>query len=142
MGFYNDLKEWEEYERIVSEAIYKEYWIKLDKNPNKKEVDLLHELFDVEVKFDKMANKTWNLYIEIGCSWADSWLFKSNFDIYIHWTEDKFFIFKAKDLRKLVLDWIEDGKFKVTNWGDWFRSKGLLLPLDSAEEYSIKTISL
>lgn len=142
MGFISDLLEGEEYERKVAEALYWAYWITLSKNTDKKGTDLTHELFNIEVKYDRKLKETGNIFIEIAYKWADSGLFKEDYGIYVHWDDEGFWIFDAHKLRENILDWIEDGKYKTINGWDGWKSKWVLIPRQDLDEEAIRFIKL
>ena len=135
MSFVSDLKEGEEYEKQVKDKLLSEFGVEFKKNENKTKVDLVHPLFSAEIKYDRMMDKTQNIFIEIGYKWADSWLFKDeDVDLYIHGNKSFAFIFKSSKLRKDILEGVEDGKFRTIKWGDGYNSTGVLIPVCSAED--------
>ena len=66
MSFVSDLKEGEEYEKQVKDKLLSEFGVEFKKNENKTKVDLVHPLFSAEIKYDRMMDKTQNIFIEIG----------------------------------------------------------------------------
>ncbi len=66
MGFVSDLQEGEAFEQDIRKELQDKFAVLLEKNENKKGVDLVHPLINAEVKFDRMMEKTGNLFIEIG----------------------------------------------------------------------------
>lgn len=143
MWFVNDAIEWGLYELSVRDRLESDFWIKFEKNTDKMWVDLLHPLFTAEVKFDRLVEKTGNLFIEIWYKWGDSGLFKdNNVDLFVCWNKSFALVFKVNTLKKDLLDGVEDGKFKTIKGGDGYNSLWVLLPISSAEDMCIAKIDM
>ncbi len=131
--FLKDLATWVEYETKVVEALYKAYWIKMKKNEDVRGVDLLHELFSLEVKCDRQMTLTWNMYVEVSCNWKKSWIFKEeeiNYEYFAYGCDEWFAIFDKEVLQQEILEWVLLGKYQLKKWGDGFRTIGCLLPVE------------
>lgn len=71
-------------------------------NTEEKGVDIVSSTCNktIEVKFDRMANDTWNLFIEVECNGKPSWINAyENMDVYAYGIKDKIFLFNTKKLR-------------------------------------------
>lgn len=102
-------------------------------NKDKTWVDLLHGALSIEVKYDRLMRTTWNLFLEFECNGKESWLFKDEWaTLLAYWDYNWVLIFELQNLRQEFPNLLE--KFKVVNWGDWYRSKWLLLPIEEAKK--------
>jgi hypothetical protein len=97
----------------------------------------------IEIKYDIRASSTWNFYIEFECNWKPSGLFrpeKVELAFWAHTDWLNLFLLNGEWFKKWVWELIEKcrinktnthKKFRVVeNWGDWWRTKGLLVPVD------------
>ena len=73
-NFKRDLELGLKEELKVMNALINNWW-KLEKNSDKKWVDLIWD-YNVEVKYDIMSKRTGNYYIETSCWWKPSWVYK------------------------------------------------------------------
>ena len=93
----------------------------------------------IEVKADRLAKKTGNIYIEYMCNKKLSGISTSKSDIYVY-----YIINDDKDYNAYIIPTIElkemiDAKayFKKISGGDGFRSKGYLFKLSNLSKYKV-----
>lgn len=147
MGFVNDLREWEMYEERIGMKLMEEFWMEFIKNPEKKGIDLIHPLMNIEVKYDKASKKTGNYFLEFQCNWVASWISKHKDErtpiFFGIGNEDEFLIFHNPHLNSLFMNWYEDDKYRVIENGwDWGRVKGMLIPQEDLREQALYIINL
>lgn len=141
MSFLGDLKEGKEFEHTVLEIIQQSYptesW---EINKEIKGVDIVSSSWKtIEVKFDRMASKTWNLFIEVECNGKPSWINAyENMDVYAYGTIDKLFLFNTKELRSAI----ETTKFRKVKGWDWWRVTWVLIPMWDWEKIASKIVIL
>jgi len=153
-NFKDDLIEGKEMEVKVMNLL-NENWFNLIQNPNEKEMDLLIINEWIEVKSDKYAKHSWNFYIEFECNWKPSWLLRDERVVLKYWAHsdwERLFLLDWFKFTKLVLEKIElcrDNKsntskgFRVVeNWGNWWRTKGLLFPVEEMAKVATFTYNL
>lgn len=141
MWFVKDLKEWEEYEHKVLEIIRSDFlWETWEKNQDKKWVDLISSNWTtIEVKYDRQAQSTWNVFIEVECNNSPSWIYKYDKIDYLAYTIPPYsYLVKVEELKELISLW----DYRTVKWGDWWRSKGVLIPLEDYKTITIKTLKL
>lgn len=148
MSFINDLKQWEAYELKVAEAIYKQFGIRMGKNPEKKGIDLMHPIMNLEVKKDRGVNRTGNYFFEYKNNGKPWWLFayeelQERATFFWIWNDDEFLLFYLPYLKHLFYNWIEDWKYRVIEnaWDGW-RVSGILVPEADLKELALYTIKL
>lgn len=141
MSFVKDLKEGKEFEHTVLEIIQLHYPTENWKlNEEKKGVDIVsHKWKTVEVKFDRMATQTWNLFIEVECNNKPSWLNAyDNMDVYAYGTGDTLYLFNTRKLRSIIAS----TKFRKVKWWDGWRVTWVLIPITIGNEIANKIIKL
>lgn len=132
MSFIGDLEEWWLYESRILDFLAKSYpTMKLAKNASILDIDLISQYgANVEVKFDRQMGRTWNIFIEFECNNKPSWIFKYNpLPIFIYWNNDYFFLFEGTKLQKLISELIISWEYRIVSWGDWWRSRWILIPI-------------
>lgn len=143
-NFKNDLKRGQIGENLIKK-LFEQKGIKVDTNTSKdyktlKEYDLLlNNMVKVEVKTDYLLGKTPNFCIEIECNNKPSGITstKSILFIYIAPELKKIYVFKTKDLLKLV----NDKKYKrLVNGGEGNRAKLALFPFNTVVNEAKKII--
>jgi len=150
-NFITDLKKGKEMEVRVMNLLNSN-WFNLIQNPIEKEMDLLYnqdKSLGIEVKFDSYAQHSWNFYIEFECNWKPSWLLREESVELEYWAHSdwvRVFLIKWDKLMQRVLGWVEKcranktNKHKqfrvVENWGNWGRTKWLLVPVEMLESIS------
>lgn len=128
MGFLNDLKQGEDYEKFVRDKLKEVLDIELEKNSEKTDTDLVGDV-RVEVKFDRQMRGTHNVFIEYLCNKKPSGILRDEeLDFLVYGDYEGFWVFDAKVLRNEVEENIETDKYRQVNWGDGFRSRGMLIP--------------
>jgi len=153
-NFKNDLKKWKEMEVKVMNILNTD-WFNVIQNPIEKEMDLLIITEWVEVKHDEYAQYSWNFYIEFECNWKPSGLFREERVGLAYWAHSDWinvYLVNWKLLKEWVLNLISkcrDNKtnkhkcFRVVeNWGDWGRTKGLLVPVGKLGEIAEKIYNI
>lgn len=143
--FINDLKEWEAYELLILNEIKSKLWITLEKNIEKKAIDLIGPLLEIEIKYDKGSHKSGNYFLEFMCNGNPSGISKHKdgakpvfFGI---WNNNEFLIFLNSYLLNLFLGWYEQGTYRVIeNGGDWWRVKWMLVPCNDLRELALYII--
>lgn len=147
-SFLKDLAEGKEFEHTVLHILQSEYpladW---KQNPDNKGVDIIswNSELTVEVKFDRMGNTTWNIFIEVECNGKPSWINKyESLSVlaYGYICEDKLelMLINIEKLREqLYTNW-----FREVKWWDWWRVRWVLVPIKYLKDNSIisKTISI
>lgn len=146
MSFATDLKDWKEMEATVMELLNNN-WFNLIQNPNEKEMDLLIIEKWIELKYDISSYKYWNFYIEFECNWVPSWLYRKetvNLEYWAHTDWIKLYLLNGRRFKRWIWEKIEECRdnksltskwFRVVeNWGDWWRTKGLLVPIQEIEK--------
>ena len=129
MGFLNDLKVGEEYEKFVGEKLGEVLKILVTKNEEKTDTDVVWEGLRIEVKFDRQMRGTWNIFIEYLCNKKPSGILRDDgLDYLIYGDYDGFWVFDAKVLRNEIEENMETDKYRQVNWGDGFRSRWMLIP--------------
>lgn len=132
MSFVKDLEEGNTYEARILAFLVKSYPnMRLAKNPDRLGIDLLSIYgANVEVKFDRQMESTWNIFIEFECNWKPSWIFKYNpLPLFAYWCDNYFYLFKGQELQKLALSFIESKEYRIISWWDGWRSKWILIPI-------------
>lgn len=149
MSFISDLKQWEAYELKVAEAIQKHFGIRLEKNENKRGIDLVHPIISLEVKKDRGVNRTGNYFLEFSSNWNTWWITKYEVQWNIKpvffwiWDDEEFLLFLNSHLLDLFYKWYEDWTYRIIeNWWDWWRIKWMLVPRDDLKSVSLYTLSL
>lgn len=140
--FLEDLREGKEFEHTVLGIIRQYYptesW---EINIEKKGVDIVSSTCNktIEVKFDRMASKTWNLFIEVECNGKPSWINAyENMDVYAYGTQDKLFLFNTKELRSAI----DTTSFRRVKGWDWWRVTWVLIPMQQWEKIASKIVIL
>ena len=148
MSFVNDLKQGEEYEQRVKEALRREWWIQLEKNEDKKWIDLVHPIMQLEVKKDRWVNRTGNYFFEYmnnGKKWG-IFAYGENAEratFFWVWNDDEFLLFYLPHLQRLFYEWIEDWKYRVVkNAGDGWRVSWILVPSEDLKQEAIYILNL
>lgn len=145
-NFTEDLKKGEEMEETVI-SILNLNWFNLMKNPDKKWIDLLIIEEWIEVKLDWYAEFSWNFYIEFECNGKPSWILKDEkvkLKYWVHSDSKKLYILKWDEFKSWVELKISDCRANksltskwfrlIESWGNWWRSKGLLVPVSEMEK--------
>jgi len=154
-NFVADLAKWKQME-IVAMNILNNNWFNIIQNPVEKAMDLIIVEKGIEIKFDEYAQHSWNFYIEFECNWKPSGLYREE-NISLEWWGHtdwlNLYLLKGKHLKRMVWELIEKcranktkthKKYRVVeNWWDWWRTKGLLIPVSEMAEqaqhiYNIK----
>lgn len=138
MGFLNDLKVGEDYEKFVLDKLKEVLDIELEKNSEKTDTDLVGDV-RVEVKFDRQMRGTRNVFIEYLCNKKPSGILRDeDLDYLVYGDYEGFWVFDAKVLRNEVEENICTSKYKQVNWGDGFRSRWMLIPHSVCDKISNK----
>lgn len=133
MAFLNDLSVGREFEKDVMDWFNSTLLMEVEWNKDKKGIDLLHWDLSIEVKYDRLMRTTWNLFLEFECNKVPSWVFKDEGAVLLaYWDYLWVLIFDILRLREEFPSLID--RFKVVNWGDWYRSRWLLLPIEEARK--------
>lgn len=132
-------------------SILEEDWHFLIPNPNKKWMDLLIIEKGIEVKYDEYAQYSWNFYIEFECNWKPSGIYKNDgikLKYWCHSDGNKVFLLDGKKLQQYVEEkiiecranksWTSKGFKVIENWWNWWRTKGLLVPVKEIEKQAKK----
>lgn len=160
MSFVKDLKEGNDFEVVAKRNIEDKLWIPLIHNPNKKWIDLLiqQEPFTewIEIKLDRYARrKSWNFYIELASNGKPSWIFKNEEHKLAYWGHSDWHTLFLVEWKKLVEDiqervsqCLENKTLKhkdfrvVEKWGDWWRTRWLLMPVSYFREIATHVLDL
>jgi len=132
MSFVNDLEEGKQYENRVLAFLDKSYPnMRLSKNPSRLGIDLVSPLgMNVEVKFDRRMDTTWNIFIEYECNWKPSWIFKYDYiHLFAYWNNTKFYLFSWHKLKKDIRRFLNSNEYRIVSWGDGWRVKWVLIPI-------------
>ncbi len=148
MGFVNDLKQGEEMEERVSQVLTSYFWKPVNKNVDKKWVDLIIEDWRlmIEVKFDRMVGKTWNYAFEYKCSGKQSWVAKEYITEEWGETMPHYIVQAHKDGFELyhtykLLKWIEVNHDRKVNGWDWWRSEMYLVKRENVLGQAIEVFN-
>lgn len=146
MGFNDCLKLGKYYElETIKYYTGKGYKHIIDGNYGKKclEYDIIMSKDDIEtkieVKSDRMAKKTGNIYIEYECNKKPSGISSSTSNIYVYYiiNDDKdynTYIITTLELKEMI----EQKKyFKKISGGDGWRSKGYLIKIANLSKYKV-----
>lgn len=146
MGFNDCLKLGKYYElETIKYYTDKGYTHIIDGNYGKKclEYDIIMSKDDIEtkieVKSDRMAKKTGNIYIEYECNKKPSGISSSTSNIYVYYiiNDDKdynIYIIPTLELKEMI----EQKKyFKKISGGDGWRSKGYLFKIANLGKYKV-----
>lgn len=139
-SFVRDLKEGKEFEHTVLWLVQKYYptesW---EINKETKGVDIVSSTWKtIEVKFDRMASSTWNLFIEVECNGKPSWINAyENMDVYAYGIQNKLFLFNTKELRSAI----NNSNFRKVKGWDWWRVTWVLIPITIGEKLASKIIT-
>jgi hypothetical protein len=152
--FAEDLKKGKEAEIRLLNKLNK-IWMYVIQNPNEKELDLCLVTEWIEVKLDDKSTYTWNFYIEFECNWKPSWIFRDEKIRLAYWaqcTSTICYLIEWHKLKEYVLEYIEKCRNNKTltykwirlveQWGNWGRTKWLLIPIDKFKELSNLEINL
>lgn len=141
MSFVKDLAEGREFEHRVIEILSTTYPLdKWESNTEKKGIDIISKWGKaVEVKYDKKAHLTWNLFIEIQCGDKQSWLYAyDKMDCYAYGTVNKLYLFNIGILKEAIAT----TNFRKVKWGDGWRVHWVLIPIKDAEQLASNIINL
>ena len=117
--FNECLKEWEKFELYVAKTLKEKYWINLSKNSDKMWVDLIWDIWTMEVKMDTKIDETWNHFVEVYYNNAPSGILKYDCDYYCIGTYDRFYVFEKKYfIQRILIAW------RRKRWWDWNKSIG------------------
>lgn len=139
MGFLKDLEEGKEFEHRVLAIVRQNYpsekWVC---NPIKKWVDIVSSGGKtIEVKYDRMAQKTWNFFIEVECNGKPSWINAyDNIDVLAYWIEGVVYLFNIAKLKEAI----SIQKFRTIKGWDWWRVTWVLIPIPIGITISSKII--
>lgn len=139
--FLKDLNEGKEFEHRVLEIIRQNYPLeKWESNTIQKGVDIVSSWWKtIEVKYDRLASTTWNLFIEISCNWVPSWINKyTSISVLAYWIEDKLYLFNVQKLKESI----SSNNFRIVKGWDWYRSQWVLIPIKDWTLISSKIINL
>lgn len=131
MSFLNDLEEGRLYEIRILNFLTKSYPImRLVKNPSSLGVDLVSEYWtNVEVKFDRRMDTTWNIFIEYECNGKPSGIFKYDYiHFFAYWNNNRFYLFNWNKLKKDISRLIKTNEYRLVTWWDGWRVKWILIP--------------
>lgn len=144
MSFLNDLKEGEAFELRVMTYLNRFYNLGLEKNPEKKSVDLVSPLWiTIETKLDKLSWTTWNLFVEFECNGKPSWIFKeTSLSFFVCWTHEGTLVFTMEELQNIVHDAINNKTYRVVKGWDGWRVSGVLIPLKIAKSLCSRVFML
>ena len=128
MSFIQDLEVWQKNEHTVLEMVRK-LFPKTDWriNEERKWVDILSSSWlSIECKFDRMAETTWNIFIEVECNGKPSWIYK--YDkihvlTYTYWQTT--LLMNVEKLKRFIQE-NESKLRKIKGWDGW-RSVGYLI---------------
>lgn len=142
MSFTKDLAVWAENEHRVLWILINEFpdW-NWEINNEKKWVDIISKStwLTVECKFDRMVEKTWNIFIEIECNWKPSWIYKySKMDVISYSYSNKTLLINREKLIKFIEE--NEHKLRLVNWWDWWRVSWYLIPIKDVEKIISRTI--
>ena len=148
MWFLNDLKQGEEMEGKVADILSKYFWETVNKNDDRKWVDLIIENWNllIEVKFDRMVKETWNYVFEFECNGKESgvarkyetnewWKTHPHFLVQAH--EDWFELYHTYQL----LQYVKENNDRVVKGWDWWRSHMYLIQKQKIEHLVIKSFT-
>lgn len=137
-GFLSDLEEGKGFELLVLDILKSEYpsedWII---NPERLGVDILSSSWrQVEVKYDRMGNKTWNIFIEVECNGKPSWINKYGWqlDVLAYWYKKESTIMLYLINANILKSILHNPSFRKVKWGDWWRSVWILVPISFLKE--------
>ncbi len=142
MSFIGDLKEGKDYEEKVRDTLNNNFLTTLTNNTNRLGIDLVSDGLCVEVKYDRQCRTTGNIFLEYECSGKSSWVLKYSWDksLFIYWDYEEAYVFNLNYLQKCVNDWIKNKTYRLINWGDGWKSKGILVPITEAKKHIVWTI--
>lgn len=97
--------------------------------------------FSYEVKADKRAKDTGNLFIEFECSGIESGINSTKANYWIHFiTKDD--VFKSESFIKIkckkLIDIINKNNYRISKGGDNYKARGFLVPVEDLKQYSNK----
>jgi hypothetical protein len=145
-SFRDDLIKGKEWELKVLQVLKGE-WMKLIQNPDEKWMDLLFIEEWIEVKKDEYAQYSGNFYIEFECNWKPSWLFRPEDYHLRYWAHTDWvhiYLMNWDYFKEFVNERIASCRANKTNtskwfkviewWGNWWKSKWLLIPIEAMKE--------
>lgn len=101
--FKEDLKIWLRFELFVTKVCNQVFWLKVSKNTNEIDVDLISDDgYSIEIKYDIASKKTKNYFFEYSYRWKRSWIIKYNCEYFAIWDENKFGIYDRQVLWEYV----------------------------------------
>jgi len=156
--FKADLARWMAFEEVVLSTLNAS-WYNLIKNPNEKGIDLLEISGWYEVKADHYNFhkniEDGNAYIEFEAYWKPSWIFKNedyNLSKWIHsLSPTEIIMLDGRKFRRWIAEHIElcernksltSKWFRIVNWWDWKRTKGLLVPAKELRKQAEKIFNI
>lgn len=147
--FLDDLARGKEMELIVMELLKEKINKNLIINPHNKWVDILIIKGWIEVKFDSKAQVTGNFYVEYECNKKPSWIFKEeeyNLEYWCHTDWITLYVVRWDTLKDFITYNIKNPQkeigIKLTNWGDGFKTKGVLIPINIMDDLSIHKFTI
>ncbi len=137
MSFVSDLTFGKANEEIVLEIVQELF--PLDEwslSEIKTDVDIISKgWLTVECKSDRQTLTTWNVFIEVACSWKPSWIFKyDSLDVlaYSYW--DTTLLTNVSKLKSFLKD--NDSRLRKIKAGDGWRAIGYLVNLEDYKSLS------
>jgi len=156
--FKADLARWMAFEEGVLSTLNAS-WYNLIKNPNEKGIDLLEIAWGYEVKADHYNFhkniEDGNAYIEFEAYGKASWIFKDEDYTLSKWVHslspNEIILLDGKKFREWIKGHIDlcmnnrsmtSKWFRIVNWGDWKRTKGLLVPAKELKRQAEKIFNI
>lgn len=140
MWFVKDLADGKEFEHRMLEIAAQEFpWETWESNKLIKWVDIVGSGgHTIEVKFDRLAATTWNLFIEVECNGKPSWINAyEDITIYSYWVGNSIYLFNAERLKRAI----QTIKFRKIKGGDWWRVTWILIPTKVGAQLASKIIN-
>ena len=140
MWFVKDLADGKEFEHRMLEIATQEFpWETWESNKLIKWVDIVGSGgHTIEVKFDRLAATTWNLFIEVECNGKPSWINAyEDITIYSYWVGNSIYLFNAERLKRAI----QNIKFRKIKGGDWWRVTWILIPIKVGAQLASKIIN-
>jgi len=131
MSFVSDLNFGKANEEIVLSVVQELF--PLDEwsfSEKKTDVDIVSASgYTIECKSDRQTLTTWNVFIEVACSWKPSGIFKyDTMDVLAYSFWETIILTNISKLKSFIED--NETKLKKIKCGDWWRSLGYLIKLE------------
>jgi hypothetical protein len=143
MGFNQDLQFGKDAEEQILKKVKNKYPLAFMIEGKHKAYDIFVPEINmgIEIKCDRQAEKTGNIFMEIECNHAYSGLLTTTAEWYIYKTTEREFWVKANNIKRYLISEAKQlPMFENTPKGEMSTVRGYLIPIDHFETLSFRVI--